>query len=275
MTESIVAAVQMNSCDDLETNLSVAAGLLESARDAGALVAALPENFAFMGANERAKLSISEPLAHGPIQQFLADTAKRLGLWIVAGSVPIKVEDDPEKVWPACLVFNDQGRCAAHYNKIHLFDVAIDRDGQQERYEESRHFAQDDWRPTLVDTPAGNLGLSICYDLRFPELYRELSQRGAELLCVPAAFTDKTGAAHWESLLRARAIENQCYVVAPAQFGKHPDGRRTWGHSMIIDPWGTVLACKEEAESAVIATVDLDAQARIRESFPALKHRRG
>ena len=273
--KSTVAAIQMSSGDDVATNLSVAAQHLEAAADQGAKLAVLPENFAFMGANERAKLSVCEPPTSGPIQGFLSDIARRLKLWVVAGSVPLAVENDPERVWPACLVFDDGGRCVARYNKIHLFDVSVEREGKVDRYQESRHFVRGDWKPIVVDTPVGKLGLSICYDLRFPELYREMSKAGAELLSIPAAFTENTGEAHWEPLLRARAIENQCIVIAPGQYGKHPDGRRTWGHSMIIDAWGKVLAQRDSGEAAVLAEYELEQLHALRERFPALSHRRG
>lgn len=269
-----VAALQMNSGDDLAANLASAARLLQAAADGGACLAALPENFAFMGAREADKLAHAEADGHGPIQDFLAATAQRLGLWIVAGTVPLAVEDDARRLYPASLVYDAQGARVARYDKIHLFDVEVMRDGTLERYRESNSFKAGPWRPVVVDTPAGKLGLTVCYDLRFPELYRALVTQGAELFTVPAAFTAKTGEAHWEILLRARAVENLGYVIAPGQSGTHPGGRGTWGHSMVVGPWGELLACETQGEAAVIATVDREAQQALRASFPVLGHRR-
>lgn len=165
------------------------------------------------------------------IQDFLARSARQLGLWIVAGTVPLAVADEA-RVYAASLVYDDQGRCVARYDKIHLFDIEVP-DDSGERYRESASIAPGDLKPVVVDTPCGKLGLSVCYDLRFPELYRALVAQGAEILCVPAAFTERTGRAHWDLLLRARAVENLAYVLAPGQCGTHPSGRRTWGHSLI------------------------------------------
>lgn len=270
-----VAAVQMNSGDDLSANLASAARLLEQAADRGAVLATLPENFAFMGAHEKDKLAHAEVDGHGRIQEMLANTAQRLKLWIVAGSVPVSVPGDAQRVYAASLVYDADGARAARYDKIHLFDVDVQRDGRSEHYRESRSIAPGAWNAVTVDTPAGKLGLSVCYDIRFAELYRELSAQGAELLCVPAAFTAKTGEAHWEVLLRARAVENQCYVIAPGQCGTHPGGRATWGHSMVVGPWGEVMACENDSEAAVVAPVDLQRLRELRSSFPVLAHRRG
>lgn len=269
-----VAALQMTSGDDLAANLAAARRLLERAAGAGACLAALPENFAFMGAREADKLAHAEADGAGPIQDFLATAAQDLGLWIVAGTVPLAVEDDARRVYPASLVYDADGRRVARYDKIHLFDVEVQRDGKLERYRESNSFKPGPWNAVTVDTPAGRLGLSVCYDLRFPELYRELVERGAELLTVPAAFTAKTGEAHWELLLRARAVENQCYVIASGQTGTHPGGRGTWGHSMICGPWGEILACEKEGEGLALASIDGAAQRALRQSFPVLDHRR-
>ena len=269
-----VAAIQMNSVADVAANLAAAKRLLTEAAAAGAKLAVLPENFAFMGAHETAKLVHAEPLGNGPIQMFLAETAKSLSMWIVGGTIPLAVPDDAQKVYAASLLFNDQGERVAHYDKIHLFDVNVERDGKTESYRESNSIAFGRVAPVCAATPAGALGLSVCYDLRFPELYRVLSSHGAQLLCVPSAFTEKTGEAHWEILLRARAVENFCVVIAPNQTGTHAGGRRTWGHSMIISPWGEILAQRAEGEGVVLATVDAEAQTRIRSSFPSLNHRR-
>lgn len=269
-----VAAIQMNSVADVAANLAAAKRLLTEAAAGGAKLAVLPENFAFMGAHESAKLVHAEPLGDGPIQSFLADTAKALSMWIVGGTIPLAVPDDARKVYAASLVFNDQGQRVAHYDKIHLFDVDVLRDGKTESYRESNSIAFGSVSPTFTETPAGVLGLSVCYDLRFPELYRSLSSQGAQLLCVPSAFTEKTGEAHWEILLRARAVENLCAVIAPNQTGTHAGGRRTWGHSMIISPWGEILAQRAEGEGVVLATLDAEAQTKVRSSFPSLNHRR-
>lgn len=271
---TLVAALQMNSGDDLAANLAAAGHLIERAAGQGAVLCALPENFAFMGAHEAAKLAHAEADGQGPIQDFLAGAAQRHGIWVVAGTVPVAVADDPQRVWAASLVYDAQGRRAARYDKIHLFDVAVQRDGRVEHYRESRSIAPGAWNPVVVETPAGRLGLSVCYDVRFPELYRELASKGAELLCVPAAFTAKTGEAHWELLLRARAVENLCYVIAPGQHGTHPGGRSTWGHSAIVDPWGRVLASDAQGEAVTLAQIDREQQNALRSSFPALAHRR-
>ncbi len=266
-----VAAIQLSSVADRDANLASAARLLRQAAQAGAVLAALPENFSFMGAREHDKLAIAEADGQGPIQDFLAATARELKLWIVAGTVPLAVSGDPGRVWAACLVYDGQGRRVARYDKIHLFDVEVPGG---EQYRESNSIARGAPEAVVVDTPAGRLGLSVCYDLRFPELYRALAARGAELLCVPAAFTARTGQAHWEALLRARAIENQCYLIAPGQYGIHAGGRATWGHSLVIDPWGEILAQQAEGDGVVLAPVSAERLRQVRTSFPALTHRR-
>lgn len=269
-----VAAIQMNSVADVAANLAAARRLLSEAAAGGAKLAVLPENFAFMGAHETDKLAHIEPLGSGPIQTFLAETARSLSMCIVGGTIPLAVPDEPRKVYAASLVFDEQGQRVAHYDKIHLFDVNVERDGKTESYRESNSIAFGSVKPASAKTPAGVLGLSVCYDLRFPELYRVLSSQGAQLLCVPSAFTEKTGEAHWEILLRARAVENLCFVIAPNQTGTHAGGRRTWGHSMIINPWGAILAQRAEGEGVVLAMIDVEAQNKIRSSFPSLNHRR-
>lgn len=268
-----VAAIQMSSVADIRHNLDTAADLLRQAAAAGAVLAVLPENFAFMGAHERDKLAFAEADGdeRAPIQGFLARSARELSLWIVAGTVPLAVPGDAGKVYAACLVYDAQGRRAARYDKIHLFDVEVPGG---ERYRESATIAAGTPAPVVVDTPAGRLGLSVCYDLRFPELYRAMAAAGAELLSVPSAFTARTGRVHWEPLLRARAIENQCYVIAPGQYGTHAGGRATHGHSLVADPWGEVLACRESGDAAVLAAVSAERLAQVRASFPALAHRR-
>jgi nitrilase len=265
-----VAAVQMNSGADVARNLQTAAALLERARAQGAVLAALPENFALMGAREQDKLAIAEDAGSGSIQDFLADCARRLSLWVVGGTVPLRT-GDAQRAAAACLVFDAGGRRVARYDKMHLFDVELPGG---ERYRESATIAHGPEAPTVLDTPAGRLGLSVCYDLRFPELYRRLGGNGAEILTVPSAFTATTGEAHWEVLLRARAVENQCYVLAPAQWGEHPGGRRTHGHSAIVDPWGRVLAQCASGDDVVVAAVPRDTLLNLRRTFPVLEHRR-
>jgi nitrilase len=264
-----VAALQMNSGGDRAANLAAAARLLRQASARGARLALLPENFSLMAQRDADRRSLAEADGAGPVQDFLARSARELGLWIIAGSVPI-ANAAGERVSQSCLVYDEQGTRRARYDKIHLFDVELP--DRAESYRESAHMAPGS-AVVAVDTPAGRLGLSVCYDLRFPELYRSLEAAGARWLVVPAAFTAATGEAHWEALLRARAIENLCYVVAAAQCGVHPNGRRTWGHSMIIDYWGRVLAQLPEGEGVVSAPVDLAAQAAARAKFPALAHR--
>ena len=265
-----VAAVQMVSCADVGRNLEAARALLRESRERGALVAALPENFAFMGLTEADKLAIAEDDGRGPIQHALSGLARELGLWIVAGTVPLRVPGEP-RVAAACLVLDADGRRAARYDKIHLFDVAIP--GRDERYQESASVRPGE-APVCVDTPAGRLGLAVCYDLRFPELFRRLLDLGAEWFCLPSAFTAPTGRAHWETLLRARAIENLCHLVAPAQSGFHENGRETHGDSMIVDCWGRVLARLPRGTGVVVADIDLVRQREVRQNFPSLDHRR-
>lgn len=264
-----VAALQMTSGPDVAANLAQARTLLGEAAARGARLAALPENFSFMGLKDADKRAAAEADGRGPVQEFLADTARRLRLWIVAGTVPLAGAADG-RVAAASLVYDEEGRRAARYDKIHLFDVDIP--GRTESYRESAHVAPGA-AAAIVDTPAGRLGLSVCYDVRFPELYRHLSAAGAQLLSVPAAFTGPTGRAHWETLLRARAIENLCYVLAPAQAGIHPGGRETYGDTMIVDYWGRVLKRLPRGTGCVVAEIDLERLAEVRAGFPALSHR--
>jgi deaminated glutathione amidase len=268
-TAAKVAALQMTSGADLGENLSVAARLLAEASGAGAQVAVLPENFSFMGVRDADKRAIAEPDGDGPVQQFLARQARELSLCIVGGTTPI-VGARGERVAAACLVYGADGRRLARYDKIHLFDVDIP--GREESYRESANIAPGA-HPVLVPTPAGLLGLSVCYDMRFPELFRLLAAAGAEYFSVPSAFTVPTGRAHWETLLRARAIENLCYVVAAAQWGRHPSGRETYGDSLIVDYWGGVLSRLPSGSGIVIAELDRAAQQKARLEFPALRHR--
>jgi nitrilase len=259
----------MTSGPDVNANLESAGALLAQAAREGARVALLPENFAFMGLRDVDKRAVAERNGEGPIQDFLSRRARELKLWIIAGTMPIS-EVAGERVAAACLVYDDAGQRVARYDKIHLFDVDIP--GRDEKYRESAHIVPGS-RAVLVPTPAGLLGLSVCYDLRFPELYRPLSAAGAQWFTVPSAFTVPTGRAHWEMLLRARAIENLGFVVAAGQWGRHASGRETYGDSIIIDYWGTVLARLSAGQGVVVATLDLAAQQLARRDFPALSHR--
>jgi predicted amidohydrolase len=264
-----VAALQMSSGPVVSANLATAARLLGEARAAGARVAVLPENFSFMGLHDADKRQVAEPDGDGPVQRFLSQQARELSLWIVGGTTPIMTAPG-ERVAAACLVYGDAGQRVARYDKIHLFDV--DLPGRDESYRESANIAPGS-RAVLVPTPAGLLGLSVCYDVRFPELYRQMAAAGAQWFTVPAAFTVPTGRAHWEVLLRARAIENLSYVVAAAQWGRHANGRETYGDSLIVDCWGSVLQRLSSGEGVVVAALDLAAQAETRRNFPALRHR--
>jgi predicted amidohydrolase len=269
---SRAAVIQLTSGPEVEVNLSAARELLERARAEGAVFAALPENFAIMGRTESDKLQVAEDFGEGPIQAFLGRSARELGLWIVGGTIPIRVPQRADKVAAASLVFDDRGRCVARYDKIHLFDV--DLPDRAERYRESATIAAGS-SPTVVTTPIGRLGMAVCYDVRFPELFRLLQSLGAEILSLPSAFTAPTGRAHWEVLLRARAVENLCYLLAPAQGGSHPNGRETYGDSMIVDPWGHVLSRVSAAGPGLaLAEIDTTVQQELRSRFPALSHRR-
>jgi len=267
-----IAAVQMVSTPDWATNRDAAARLIRQAAAAGAALVALPEYFCVMGQRDTDKLALAESPGAGPIQEFLAATARACGVWLVGGTLPVRTAVAGQ-VLNRCCVYAPDGREAAHYDKIHLFAF----DNGRESYDEGRTL-QAGSGPVALDAAAGGqtlrVGLSICYDLRFPELYRALMQPPCELICVPAAFTHTTGRAHWELLLRARAVENQCYVLAAAQGGTHPNGRRTWGHSMVVDPWGEIVALVEEGEGVVVAEVDSARIAQVRMQLPALAHRR-
>ena len=267
---STVAAIQMTSGHRVEDNLEAAAKLLREAKDAGAELACLPENFSFIGLKDADKLAVAEADGSGPVQQFLSETARALGLWILGGTTVIK-GDSTRRVSNTSLLVDAQGKRVARYDKIHLFDVAIP--GRDEQYLESTHVTPGR-KVVVADTPVGRLGLSVCYDMRFPELYRELVARGAEWLAMPAAFTVPTGRAHWETLLRARAIENLCYVVAPAQWGTHSSGRETYGDTLVVDYWGQVLARLPSGIGVITAQFDLERQAETRARFPALENRR-
>ena len=264
-----VAAIQMTTSHDVEANLEAAGRHLAEAARQGAVLAALPENFAFMGKDSGDKRKVAEPDGAGLIQNFLADSARRLNLWVVGGTVPLREAADG-RVAAACLVYGSDGRRVARYDKMHLFDVDVP--GSTELHRESAHTVAGS-EPRVVDTPVGKLGLAVCYDMRFPELFRVLSHQGAEMFVVPSAFTVPTGRAHWESLLRARAIENLCGLMAPAQWGVHSNGRETYGDTVIIDHWGGVLARMPEGTGCVVADIDAAARAEARRRFPSLEHR--
>ncbi|MGQ3892682.1 carbon-nitrogen hydrolase family protein [Legionella sp. CNM-4043-24] len=261
-----LALVQMNSSASVKKNLDELEKLLAQARDEHIDLVALPENFAFMGLKETDKLAIAESFGHGEIQQAISRLAKQYNLWILAGTIPIKTASD--RVRASCLVYDNQGKCAARYDKIHLFDVRV---SETEAHQESLTIEPGD-ELVVVDTPVGRIGLSVCYDLRFPELYRQLVLKGAELLSVPSAFTAVTGAAHWDVLLRARAIENLCYVLAPNQSGLHENGRKTYGHSQIIEPWGSSIARQATGVGLISAPIDLQRLQQLRRQFPSNSH---
>jgi nitrilase len=270
-----VAAVQMTTGPDVQANLQSARFLLEQAAQAGAALAALPENFAFMGLNDVDKRAVGEVPGRGPIQDFLSRTARELKLWIVGGTMPLKRDANgggDGRVAAASLVFDASGAQVARYDKIHLFDVDVPGRGKEESYRESAHVAPGR-DPQIVDTPIGKLGLAVCYDIRFPELFRRLSAQGAVAFVLPSAFTTPTGRAHWETLLRARAIENLSTMIAPAQSGVHPNGRETYGDSMIVDHWGRVLTRLPRGTGIVVADVDAHARNDARKNFPSLTHR--
>ncbi len=268
-----IATLQMQATPDVNRNLDAARRLLANAAAQGAGLAVLPEYFCLMGHGDEAKLHIAEADGEGPIQAALSAMALEHGVWLVGGTLPLRTTD-PTHARNTCLVFNPEGERVARYDKIHLFRYANAR----ESYDEGRTLQAGD-KPVTFTAGALRVGLSICYDLRFPELYRALGGASGESPCdiitVPAAFTHTTGQAHWEILLRARAIENQCYVIASAQSGRHENGRRTWGHSMIIDPWGEVVAqCEADGEGVAVADLDLQRLQAVRSQLPALTHRR-
>jgi predicted amidohydrolase len=260
-----VAAVQMTAGPNIWGNLEEAARLLEIAAAQGSRIAALPEYFCLMGMSDADKVAAREQVNDGPIQEFLSKIAKRLSMWIVGGTVPL-VSSQPDKVRNSCLVYDDKGEQVARYDKIHLFGLELGT----ERYAEEETI-EAGCGVVVVDSPFGRMGLSICYDLRFPELYRSMDK--VDIIFAPAAFTATTGRAHWETLIRARAIENLAYVVAPAQGGYHVNGRETHGDSMIVDPWGVVLNRLPRGSGVVTADINPDYQASLRNSLPALKHR--
>lgn len=265
-----VTAVQLASGPNTTANLIEVERLIRLAAEGGSGLVVLPENFAFMGKQDRDLLALAESDGEGPLQAFLAQMASRYGLWLVGGTVPLRTTD-PQRVRSAALVYNAQGNRVARYDKQHLFDVVLP--SGDERYQESDTIEPGTQSP-VIDSPFGRLGVLICYDLRFPEAARRMVDSGLEILAVPAAFTAQTGKAHWETLVRARAIENLAYVIASAQGGFHLNGRETHGHSMIVDPWGNVLAEVARGVGQVSCALDLERQASLRRSFPVLEHRR-
>ena len=265
-----IAAIQMASGTNVSANLIEVSRQILSAAQAGAKLIVLPENFAIMGLQDTDQVKIAENDGVGPIQDFLSEQAKNNKVWLIAGTIPLK-SDDENKIYAASLVYNDNGERVSRYDKIHLFDVHLE--ATSETYKESETIDAGN-QAIVVDTPFGKIGLAICYDLRFPELFRQLALQDAEIIVLPAAFTAITGKAHWEVLLRARAIENLCYLVASAQGGYHVNGRETYGNSMIVDPWGVILDELPQGSGYVIADVDLENVKTIRRNFPALQHRK-
>lgn len=261
-----VAAIQTVSSTTLDSNLKQAGELIAQAAGAGAKLIALPEYFCLMGRHDSDKVALRESPGRGPIQDFFKAQAKQYGIWLVGGTLPLE-SPDSDRIYNTSLVFDPSGNQIARYDKIHLFGFRKEK----ESYDESISIRPGENAPQTFETPCGKVGLSICYDLRFPELFRAMGE--VSLIVLPAAFTYTTGSAHWEILLRARAIENQCYMLAAAQGGKHENGRRTWGHSVLIDPWGDVIDSIPEGPGFVIGNIDLQRLADVRLSLPALKHR--
>ena len=268
--ENLVALVQITSTDDVRENLKKIEGFVQQARQSGAKMVLLPECCGFMQKHRTQLRQTAEGFGQGMIQDALSGMAKEHSIWVLAGSVPIQ-SNDTEKVINTCLVYDDLGVIAGRYDKIHLFDVELEGG---ERYAESEYTLAGS-ELVVIDTPVGKMGLTICYDLRFPEHYRALVNQGAEILTVPSAFAVPTGKAHWHTLLKSRAIENTCYVLAPAQVGEHASGRRTFGHTVAYDPWGKTLAEKsDEGEGLVMVNLDPDSLSKVRNQLPSLKHQR-
>lgn len=270
-----ISAIQMTSHLDVAENLASAKRLMLEAKARGAKLVVLPEMFAIMGMSLGDKVLHQESLGQGPIQNFLADFARTEKLWIIAGTIPI-TSPNPKKVYNTCLVYNDQGQCIVHYNKIHLYDVKL---SETQIYQESasyEHGTNDEENIVVVDTPFGKIGLMVCYDIRFPELARRLLEKGAEILVAPSAFTMITGKAHWQILSQAVAVQNFCYFIGACQGGLHANGRETYGHSLIIDPWGTILAEAKDPQTETVLTteIDLTQVSEARRKIPILEHRR-
>jgi nitrilase len=263
--EICIAAIQMRVGPEVSVNLKEAARLIDIAVTKGAKLVVLPEYFCIMGMKDADKVMLREEEGSGPIQDFLSKTAKSHGIWLVGGSVPL-VSSRPDKVKNSCLVYDDSGKQVARYDKIHLFNLKFGKE----------HYAEEETieagtKVVTLESPFGRIGLSICYDLRFPELYRSMEE--VDIILAPSAFTSFTGKAHWEVLVRARAIENMAYMIAPAQIGRHINGHETYGDSMIVDPWGVILDHLPKGPGVVLANINPSYQKNLRNSFPALKHR--
>jgi len=263
------AAIQMATGPNVSANLLAAEQLIEEAVSNNAGLVVLPENFAFMGKTEKEALTIKESEGDGPLQEFLSNLASKHGIWIVGGTIPLEA-GDASKIRSSSLTYNSEGEQVARYDKIHLFDVNLVE--AEEKYNESDTFEPGS-KPCVIDTPFGKLGVAICYDLRFPELFRNMLDQGMEIIALPSSFTAITGRAHWETLVRARAIENLSYVIAAAQGGFHISGRETYGHSMIVDPWGTVLAQVPRNTGSITCKIDTEFLSATRRNFPCIDHR--
>jgi predicted amidohydrolase len=266
-----VAGIQMTSTGDVNENLEMAKNLIQQAVDLGAKLVVLPEMFAMMGMDSADKLKLREELGHGLIQDFLQSQAKTHQIWLVGGTIPVAIAKDDSRARAACLVFDDKGVCVARYDKVHLFDAHLR--ASQEDYSESLTIQPGD-KVVVVQTPFGRLGLGVCYDIRFPELFRRMHAQEVEIIALPTAFTYTTGAAHWDVLVRARAIENLAYVVTSCQTGTHTNGRKTYGHTMIVNPWGTIDAMLEDGSGVVVADINLEYMQQLRQDFPVLLHRK-
>jgi len=264
-----VSAIQMTSTPSIIENLTIVESLIKTAVGHGSGLIVLPEMFPIVGLETSDKVKISESFGNGQIQDFLSKQAKINNIWIVGGTIPIKSED-PYKVKAACLVYDDKGNVAGRYDKMHLFDVIV---SESESYQESSTTVPGE-DISIVNTPFGKLGLSVCYDIRFPELFRRLFNLGAEIFTIPAAFTIKTGQAHWEVLARSRAIENFCYVIGSCQTGTHNNGRNTYGHSLIINPWGEIISLLADGVGVITSEIDLDKLKQIRKNIPVAEHQK-
>jgi predicted amidohydrolase len=271
MTQRRVACVQMTSCADVSENLQNAKQYIAEAAAAGAQLVVLPEMFAIMDSDALTKVRVAEQPGQGMIQDMLRESALQNKIWVVGGTIPLAVSPKPERIRAATLVINANGEVVGRYDKIHLFDVQLRN--TNENYLESKTTEPGD-KVVVIDTPVGRMGLAVCYDLRFPELFRQLQVQGAEFVAVPTAFTYTTGVLHWDVLVRARAIENLTYMVAACQSGKHANGRMTYGHSMVVNPWGEVKVCLQQGNGVIIDDLDLAYVHTLRDDFPALKHKK-
>ncbi|MCC5855841.1 MAG: carbon-nitrogen hydrolase family protein [Idiomarina sp.] len=265
---SNISLLQWTSAADWPTNRATILELLEQLPTERPLLVVLPEAFSHFGAGESAQGRYAEAAGEGEVQDFMRECARNYNIWLLAGTIPVRAGD---KHSAASLLYNADGDCVAHYNKLHLFDAAVD-DGTK-HYRESAYTKPGE-AIVVIDTPFGRLGLAVCYDLRFPEMFRAMLAQGAELIALPSAFTQVTGQAHWDVLVRARAIENQVYMLAPNQVGTHADGRQTWGHSMIVDPWGKIMAVREDGAGVVSAKLDLTTLHELRKKMPVITHTR-